>query len=77
MPNINTKIIIYDHNADRPDYPLSILNNNTAKPYIDGSAFHLYAGDINALSQVHNAFPIKIYTSQNNILLLLVNLLEI
>lgn len=57
--NINTKIIIYDHNADRPDYPISILNNNTARPYIDGSAFHLYAGDINALSQVHNAFPDK------------------
>ena len=31
--NINTKIIIYDHNADRPDYPISILNNNTARPY--------------------------------------------
>ena len=57
--NINTKIIIYDHNADRPDYPISILNNNTARPYIGGSAFHLYAGDINALSQVHNAFPDK------------------
>jgi len=57
--NINTKIIIYDHNADRPDYPISILNNNKARPYIDGSAFHLYAGDINALSQVHNAYPDK------------------
>ena len=56
---IDTKIIIYDHNADRPDYPISVLNNDAARPYIDGSAFHIYAGDINALSQVHNAYPNK------------------
>jgi len=57
--NINTKIIIYDHNADRPDYPISVLKNDVARPYIDGSAFHLYAGDISALSQVHDAYPDK------------------
>jgi glucosylceramidase len=57
--NISTKIIIYDHNADRPDYPISILSDAAANPFIDGSAFHLYAGDIGALSTVHNAFPNK------------------
>jgi glucosylceramidase len=57
--NIDTKIIIYDHNADRPDYPISILNDPEAKKYIDGSAFHLYAGPIEALTQVHNAHPDK------------------
>jgi glucosylceramidase len=56
---ITTKIFIYDHNCDRPDYPLSILNDPAAKAFIDGSAFHLYAGDISALSQVHDAFPDK------------------
>jgi len=30
-----------------------------AKSFIDGSAFHLYAGDISALSLVHNSFPEK------------------
>jgi glucosylceramidase len=25
--NITTKIVIYDHNADRPDYPISILSD--------------------------------------------------
>ena len=54
---LRTKIIIYDHNADRPDYPISILNDPEAKQYIDGSAFHLYAGPIEAMSQVHNAHP--------------------
>lgn len=56
---IATKIIIYDHNADNPGYPISILNDAEARQYIAGSAFHLYAGDISALSTVHNAYPNK------------------
>jgi glucosylceramidase len=56
---IKTKIIIYDHNADRPDYPISILNDKEAAKYIDGSAFHLYAGKIDALTAVHDAHPDK------------------
>jgi glucosylceramidase len=56
---IDTKIIVYDHNADRPDYPLTILNDPEAKQYVDGSAFHLYAGPIEVLSQVHDAHPDK------------------
>jgi len=56
---INAKIIIYDHNCDRPDYPIAVLNDAAAYPYINGSAFHLYGGDISALSTVHNAFPNK------------------
>jgi glucosylceramidase len=57
--NITTKIIIFDHNCDNPQYPITILNDPKANPFIDGSAFHLYAGDISALSTVHNAFPNK------------------
>jgi glucosylceramidase len=56
---ITTKIILYDHNCDRPDYPINILNDAAARPFIDGSAFHLYGGDISALSQVHDAYPNK------------------
>ena len=56
---ITTKIIIYDHNADRPDYPISILNDPKAYSYIDGSGFHLYGGKIEALSTVHDAYPAK------------------
>jgi glucosylceramidase len=36
LAKISTKIIIYDHNADRPDYPISILNDTEARKYIDG-----------------------------------------
>ena len=56
---LKTRIIIYDHNADRPDYPLAILNDPEARRFVDGSAFHLYAGNIAALSRVHEAYPDK------------------
>jgi len=57
--NITAKIITYDHNCDKPEYPLTILNDPAAKSFVDGSAFHLYAGDISALSVVHQAHPDK------------------
>ena len=56
---LKTKIILYDHNADRPDYPITVLNDPEARQYMDGSAFHLYAGPISALSEVHTAYPDK------------------
>ena len=56
---IATKIIVYDHNCDRPDYPMDVLSDAAANSFIDGSAFHLYAGDISALQTVHNAYPTK------------------
>jgi len=56
---ISTKIIVFDHNCDHPQYPITILSDPDAAKYVDGSAFHFYAGDISALSTVHNAFPGK------------------
>lgn len=55
--NLTTKIVLYDHNWDEPTYPLDILNDATAKSYVEGTAFHCYAGDVSAMSQVHNAHP--------------------
>ena len=57
--DISTKIIVYDHNLDKPEYAISIINDPEAGKYVDGSAFHLYAGNINTLSQVHSANPQK------------------
>jgi glucosylceramidase len=56
---LTTKIICYDHNADVPSYPETVLGDASAYPYVDGSAFHLYAGDISALTGVHDAYPSK------------------
>ena len=57
--NIATKIVLYDHNCDKPEYPITILQDPEAAQYVDGSAFHLYAGDVSALGFVKNAFPNK------------------
>ncbi|ASU32218.1 glycoside hydrolase family 30 protein [Mucilaginibacter xinganensis] len=57
--NIAAKIIVYDHNTDRTDYPIAVLGDAAASAYIDGSAFHLYAGSINGLTTVHTAYPGK------------------
>lgn len=54
---IKAKMVVFDHNCDHPNYPIAILNDLEAKKFIDGSAFHLYAGSIEALSEVHNAHP--------------------
>lgn len=56
---IGTKIISYDHNCDNAQYPISILRDAVAYPFVAGSAFHLYGGDISALSTVHDAYPEK------------------
>lgn len=56
---INTKIIIYDHNLDRPDYPTAILSDPETAKYVDGTAFHLYAGNIDTMGNLHDTFPGK------------------
>jgi len=57
---IKTKIILFDHNGDRPDYPLSLLDDPEVSKYADGSGFHNYVGDVAAaLSLMHTARPDK------------------
>ncbi len=56
---IQTKLIAYDHNPDVVDYPITVLADADASQYIDGSSFHLYAGDIQSLSSVRNRHPDK------------------
>lgn len=56
---IKTKIVVFDHNCDHPEYPITILNDPDAKKYVDGSAFHMYLGEIEAMSKVHDAHPDK------------------
>ena len=57
--NLSTKIVVYDHNCDKPEYPLTILADTEASKFVDGSAFHLYDGNILVLNNVHNAYPNK------------------
>ena len=65
---IKTGIVLYDHNLDHPLYPLSILQDPAAARYIAGSGFHLYGGTVDAMTDVHNAFPAKnIYFTEQSI----------
>jgi glucosylceramidase len=57
--HMNTEVILFDHNADHPNYPIAVLNNAAANKFAAGTAFHLYLGNEAALSQVHNAHPAK------------------
>jgi glucosylceramidase len=56
---IKTKILIWDHNWDMPEYPINILNDPDAAKYITGSAFHGYNGNYTQMSDVYNAHPDK------------------
>lgn len=57
--NIKTGIVLYDHNLDHPLYVLDILRDKAAAQYVDGSGWHLYGGRVEAMTQVHDAFPSK------------------
>jgi glucosylceramidase len=52
------KIFAYEHNWDNTDYPGSVLASSAA-PYVGGSSFHCYAGDVSAQSTVRTAYPGK------------------
>ncbi|MCM3784965.1 glycosyl hydrolase [Neobacillus mesonae] len=54
---IDTKILCYDHNWDKPDYPLTVLEQ--AQDAVDGVAWHWYGGRPTAQTEVFNAFPGK------------------
>ncbi|WP_298733485.1 glycoside hydrolase family 30 beta sandwich domain-containing protein [uncultured Chitinophaga sp.] len=56
---LNTAIVIYDHNWDVPQYPITILNDTAARQYVTGAAFHAYAGEVTAMTQVHAQHPDK------------------
>lgn len=56
---LSTGLMVYDHNWDRPDYPVEVLNDPAARAYTIGTGFHAYAGTVDAQTTVHNAHPDK------------------
>jgi beta-glucosidase len=47
----------WDHNWNRPEYPAALLEDPEVARFIDGTAFHLYEGRVEAQSQLHAQFP--------------------
>jgi glucosylceramidase len=54
---VNTKLLIFDHNWDMVDYPLTVLSDPAAAAFVDGVAFHCYGGDVSAQSRLHDQYP--------------------
>jgi glucosylceramidase len=53
------RLLDWDHNWDKPDYPLSVLGDAKAASYIAGVAWHCYNGEPSAQGPVHDAHPLK------------------
>lgn len=56
---LKTKVVLYDHNLDQPDYPLTVMADEQAARFADGAGFHLYAGSVDKMTEVHEKFPEK------------------
>jgi glucosylceramidase len=56
---LRTKVMAYDHNWDRPDYPETVLKDPKAGALAAGTAWHHYAGDPAVMTKFHEEFPDK------------------
>jgi glucosylceramidase len=58
-------IFCYDHNCDRPDYPIAVLDDVETRQFVAGVAWHLYGGKPSALSKVaRKHLGIKTYLTE-------------
>jgi glucosylceramidase len=56
---VTARILDWDHNWDEPASPLAVLEDSSARKYVNGVAWHCYAGDVAAQTPVHDAYPEK------------------
>lgn len=57
--SLHPKVMVYDHNWDRPDYPETVLNDPKAGALAAGTAWHHYGGDPSVMTKNHEEFPQK------------------
>ncbi|MGA2169677.1 MAG: glycoside hydrolase family 30 beta sandwich domain-containing protein [Terracidiphilus sp.] len=57
--HLNPKVMAYDHNWDRPDYPETVLKDPKAGALAAGTAWHHYGGDPSVMTKNHEEFPQK------------------
>jgi glucosylceramidase len=59
--NLNTKVLIYDHNWDRPDYADAVFSDPALlnSPVVAGIAWHGYAGTPGVMMTAQNKYPGK------------------
>jgi len=54
-----TRILVWDHNWDHPEYPIAVLDDPVARGWVAGTAFHGYGGRPEAMDAVRLAHPDK------------------
>lgn len=52
---LDTELFAYDHNWDKPEYPLEVLEKTGDIDRVQGAAFHCYGGEPEAQQQVRDA----------------------
>ncbi|MCH6163351.1 glycosyl hydrolase [Streptomyces sp. M600PL45_2] len=52
---LDTELFAYDHNWDKPEYPLEVLEKTDDIERVQGAAFHCYGGEPEAQQQVRDA----------------------
>jgi glucosylceramidase len=57
--SLETKIWVLDHNYDLWGQVADELGNSQAAKYVDGVAWHSYAGTPDAMTRIHEMFPDK------------------
>ncbi len=57
---LSTQILIFDHNWDRVDFPIRVLDDAEAGAFIGGTAFHCYHGQVAEQSVLQERHPDKI-----------------
>jgi len=57
--HLTPKVMAYDHNWDRPDYPETVLQDAKAGALAAGTAWHHYGGDPSVMTKNHEEFPLK------------------
>lgn len=63
----DTLIWCWDHNWSQPEFPRAVLSAPDAAKYVQGSAWHLYEGKVDAQSKFKEEFPDKdIYFSEGS-----------
>jgi glucosylceramidase len=57
--HLHLKVMAYDHNWDRPEYPETVLKDPKAYAVVAGTAWHHYGGEPSAMTKNHEEFPEK------------------
>jgi glucosylceramidase len=57
--HLKTKVLVYDHNWDHPEYPATVLKDPRAYVLAAGTAWHHYGGKPDVMTAFHDEFPKK------------------